>query len=73
MQSLPGAPPSQTWNHYRGAIVDKNARIGMDCQIIKDNVQEANHEDEGYIIKDGIIVICKDAIIPNGTVQGGQA
>ena len=33
----------------------------------KDNVKDANHEDEGYIIKDGIIVVCKDAIIPNGT------
>ena len=40
----------------------------MDCKIInKDNVKDANHEDEGYIIKDGIIVVCKDAIIPNGT------
>jgi len=25
-------------------------------------------EDQGYIIRDGIIVIIKDAVIPNGTV-----
>jgi hypothetical protein len=31
-------------------------------------VKEANHEDEGYIIKDYIIVVCKDAIIRNGTI-----
>jgi glucose-1-phosphate adenylyltransferase len=53
----------------RRAIVDKNARIGMDCQLInKDNVQEANEEEKGYIIKDGIIVIVKDSYIPNGTI-----
>jgi hypothetical protein len=69
----------------------------MDCKIINaKNVQEANHEDQGYIIKvrhlqlvaaclrlhprslrrflpllrpqDGIIVLCKDAIIAAGTV-----
>ena len=40
----------------------------MDCQIInKDNVKEANHEEDGYIIKDYIVVICKDAVIPSGT------
>jgi len=51
------------------AIIDKNARIGMDVQIInKDNVKEANHEEDGYIIKDYIVVVCKDAHIPNGTI-----
>jgi glucose-1-phosphate adenylyltransferase len=69
-ESLPGCTPIGigAGTTIRGAIIDKNARIGMDCKIInKDNVQDANHEDEGYIIKDGIIVVCKDAIIPNGT------
>jgi hypothetical protein len=51
------------------AIVDKNARIGMDCQIInKEGVMEANKEAEGYFIKDGIITICKDATIQAGTI-----
>lgn len=32
----------------------------MDCKITNaKNVMEANHEDQGYIIKDGIIVLCK--------------
>jgi len=32
----------------------------MDCKIVNaKNVMEANHEDQGYIIKDGIIVLCK--------------
>jgi len=51
------------------AIIDKNARIGMDVQIInKDNVKEANCESDGYIIKDYIVVICKDAHIADGTI-----
>ena len=69
-ESLPGCTPIGigAGTTIRKAIVDKNARIGMDCQIInKDNVKEANHEEDGYIIKDYIVVICKDAVIPSGT------
>ena len=51
------------------AIVDKNVRIGSNCQIInKDNVQEANREEDGYIIKDGIIVLIKDSVIAANTI-----
>jgi glucose-1-phosphate adenylyltransferase len=53
----------------RQAIVDKNARIGSNVQIInKDRIEEANREDEGFIIKNGIVVVIKNAIIPDGTV-----
>ncbi len=53
----------------RGAIVDKNARIGNDVQIInKDRVEEANREDDGFMIRSGIIVIVKNAAIPDGTI-----
>ena len=53
----------------KGAIVDKNARIGRHCRIVNvDNVQEAMREDEGYVIRDGVIVITKDATIPDGTI-----
>ena len=70
-ESLPGCTPIGigAGTTIRRAIIDKNARIGMDCQIInKDNIQEANEEEKGYIIKDGIVVIIKDSIIPNGTI-----
>ena len=57
------------WAMGAQAIVDKNARIGMDCQIInKEGVMEAAKEDQGYFIKDGIITICKDATIQAGTI-----
>jgi len=53
----------------RKAIVDKNARIGMDCQIInKEGVSEASKEEQGFIIKDGIVTIVKDANISPGTI-----
>jgi glucose-1-phosphate adenylyltransferase len=53
----------------RRAIVDKNARIGTNVQIInKDNVQEAQREEEGFFIRSGIVVILKNATIPNDMV-----
>lgn len=53
----------------RGAIIDKNARIGRNVQIInKDHVEEAQREEEGFIIRSGIVVILKNAIISDGTV-----
>lgn len=49
------------------AIIDRNAQIGADCRIMNNQgVQEADHEH--YHIRDGIIVIKKNAIIPDGTV-----
>ncbi len=49
------------------AIIDKNARIGNNVTISPagkpENVDHAN-----YFIRDGIVVIPKDAVIPNGTV-----
>lgn len=49
------------------AIVDKDCRIGRDVQIVNSrNVQE--DEGENYVIRDGIVVIPKATIIPDGTV-----
>jgi glucose-1-phosphate adenylyltransferase len=53
----------------RRAIIDKNARIGHDVKIInKDNVQEANRETQGFYIRSGIVVVLKNAVIPDGTI-----
>ena len=68
---LPGCCPIGVGSGsvLKKCIVDKNARIGSNVQIINQaGVMEANHEEEGYIIKDGIVVVIKDAIIPDGTV-----
>ena len=51
------------------AIIDKNARIGKNVQIInKDNVDEAEREADGYYIRSGIVVVLKNAVIPDGTI-----
>ncbi len=53
----------------RRAIVDKNARIGRNVKIInKDNVQEADRESQGFYIRSGIVVVLKNAVIPDGTI-----
>ena len=51
------------------AILDKNTRIGAGVSIInKDNVEEADRSDQGFYIRNGIVVIQKNATIPDGTV-----
>ncbi|AFY71647.1 glucose-1-phosphate adenylyltransferase [Thalassoporum mexicanum PCC 7367] len=53
----------------RRAIVDKNAHIGNNVQIVnKDNVQEGSFEDQGFCIRNGIVIVLKDAIIPDHTI-----
>ena len=53
----------------RRAIVDKNARIGRNVQIInKDRVQESQKEDEGFYIRNGIVVILKNATIKDEVI-----
>ncbi|EFN50814.1 hypothetical protein CHLNCDRAFT_37654 [Chlorella variabilis] len=53
----------------RNVIVDKNARIGDNVQIInKEGVQEAAREEEGYFIRSGIVVVLRNQTIPSGTI-----
>ncbi len=49
------------------AIVDKNARIGRGVQIRREGRTE-NLDGNGYYIRDGIVIITKDASIADGTV-----
>ncbi len=50
------------------AIIDVNARIGDDCRIGIDKIQRKEGENKNFSIVDGIIVIPKNAVIPDGTV-----
>ena len=53
----------------RKAIVDKNARIGRHVQIInKDRVEEAQREEAGFYIRNGIVVIIKNTTIADNTI-----
>jgi glucose-1-phosphate adenylyltransferase len=51
----------------RKAIVDKNARIGYGVRIDPaENVKD--HDGDGYSVRDGIVIVEKDAVIPDGAV-----
>ncbi|MGB3005312.1 MAG: sugar phosphate nucleotidyltransferase, partial [Chitinophagaceae bacterium] len=53
--------------HIKNAILDKNVRIGKDVRIIGgDHLENTDHA--LYTVKDGIVVIKKGAIIPDGFV-----
>ena len=48
-------------------IVDKNARIGDGARLVnRDRVEYA--DGEGYYIRNGVIVVPKDGMIPSGTI-----
>jgi len=51
----------------RRAIIDKNARIGEGVQILNQTERSA-FEGEGYVIRDGIVIVPKNGIRPDGTV-----
>lgn len=48
------------------AIVDKNARIGRNC-VIRNVKGLKNYDGPNYYIRDGIIIIPKNAVIKDGT------
>jgi glucose-1-phosphate adenylyltransferase len=51
----------------KNAIIDKNARIGCNVVIINEQgIKELNSDD--YTIRDGIVVVHKNAVIHDGTV-----
>ncbi len=50
------------------AIIDKNARIGNNVRLVNQhNVETADDDNGSWFIRDGIIIIPKNAIIADGT------
>jgi glucose-1-phosphate adenylyltransferase len=49
------------------AIVDKNTRIGRGVRIVNE-AGEREKDGKDYFIRDGIVIVPKDAVIPDGTV-----
>ena len=65
----PGEPPVGigAGSEISNAIIDKNARIGRDVRICNEaGVQEL--EGENWAIRDGIVVVEKNGVVPDGTV-----
>lgn len=51
------------------AIIDHNARIGQNVVIRgSDNLPDSEHD--GYVVREGIVIVFKNAVIPDGTVIG---
>ncbi len=65
----PGSPPMGIGRGSRitGAIIDKNARIGPSVRI-EPFPPGTDVEKEHWTVKDGIVVIPKNSVIPEGTV-----
>ena len=52
----------------RRAIIDKNVRIGRNVKLLNlANVQELDDPNGCYYIREGIIILPKNAVIPDGT------
>jgi glucose-1-phosphate adenylyltransferase len=53
----------------KNAIIDKNVRIGRNVQLVnKNNVETKDGENGSYFIREGIIIIPKNAVIRDNTV-----
>ena len=49
------------------AIIDKNARIGDGCDVSPDGKEDGVYVDGAIVIRDGVLVVPKGAILPAGT------
>ena len=49
------------------AILDKNARIGEDC-VIRGDPDRPDEDGDGWYMRDGIVIVPKDATLKPGTV-----
>src|SRR5215467_13463464 len=51
----------------KNAIIDKNAHIGTNVRLVNES-RTMNADGVGYYIRDGIIIVPKNGVVPNGTV-----
>ena len=49
-----------------GAIIDKNCRIGEGVRIVNDSGQSELNADQGVVVRDGVIVVPKNAVLQPG-------
>ncbi len=55
------------------AIIDKNARIGKDVRLSPEGCEDGwIDESKGLFVRDGVLVVLKDAVVPDGTVAGSE-
>ena len=63
-----GTPAPGVGNNcvFKNAIIDKNARIGDNVMLDPEGKDDGQYEN-GITIRDGILMVAKDAIIPSNT------
>jgi glucose-1-phosphate adenylyltransferase len=68
LRPVPSVPPMGVGRDCRieDAIIDKNARIGNSV-VITSKKDSPNLDGEGFYIRDGIVVVPKNSVIPDGT------
>ncbi len=65
-----GRPNLGIGSHCRikGAIIDKNTRIGDGCVLIADGKPDGLYANGAVIVRDGVLVVAKNSVLPPGTV-----
>jgi glucose-1-phosphate adenylyltransferase len=53
--------------HLERVIVDKDARVGRGCRLVG-RADRPDAQGHGWAVRDGIVVVMKKAVIPDGTV-----
>ena len=65
--SPPSHPGIGSRSVVENAIIDKNVQVGADCRITNEaGAHEADGDD--WFIRDGVVVLPKNAVLPDGTV-----
>ena len=63
----PESPGVGAETYIEHALIDKNVSIGSRC-IIKNRDGVEEHNGENFYIRNGIVVIPKNTVIPDGTI-----
>ncbi len=63
-----GLPPMGigAGSYIDGAILDKNCRVGRNVRIVNEGKVEEQGDDESCIIREGIPIVVKDGLVPDG-------
>ena len=56
-------------SRVHNAIIDHNARIGKGA-VIRGGKRLRDQDGDGWVVRDGIVIVLKNAVIPDGTVIG---
>jgi len=63
----PALPGIDNGTIIEGAIIDRNVSIGQGC-VIRNSKNVSEYDGENYYIRDGIVIVPKNACIPDDTI-----